>query len=88
VLAVDVEEGADLAKDNGSYSLYKISRRTNQRRSKDVLSHNCQNGSLSDISGNNWNIFAFPSECNFSGQKFSLSLVKLIKEGKIPLQQQ
>lgn len=88
MLAVDVEEGADLAKDNGSYSLYKISRRTNQRRSKDVLSHNCQNGSLSDISGNNWNIFAFPSECNFSGQKFSLSLVKLIKEGKIPLQQQ
>uniref|UniRef100_A0A0E0E571 Molybdenum cofactor sulfurase n=1 Tax=Oryza meridionalis TaxID=40149 RepID=A0A0E0E571_9ORYZ len=88
VLAVDVEEVADLATDNGSDGLYKISRRSNQRRSKDVLSHGCQNGSLLDISGNNWNIFAFPSECNFSGQKFSLSLVKLIKEGKIPLQQQ
>uniref|UniRef100_A0A0E0LEI6 Molybdenum cofactor sulfurase n=1 Tax=Oryza punctata TaxID=4537 RepID=A0A0E0LEI6_ORYPU len=72
VLAVDVEEVADLAKNHGSDSLYKISRRSNQRRGKDVLSHNCQNGSLSDI----------------LGQKFSLSLVKLIKEGKIPLQQQ
>lgn len=59
MLAVDVEEGADLAKDNGSYSLYKISRRTNQRRSKDVLSHNCQNGSLSDISGQSLMIFIF-----------------------------
>jgi molybdenum cofactor sulfurtransferase len=45
---------------------------------------------LCDI-GNNWNLFAFPSECNFSGQKFNLNLVKLIKEGKVagfPSQQQ
>ncbi|KAL5199302.1 hypothetical protein ABZP36_020505 [Zizania latifolia] len=87
-MAVDVEEVVDLAKNHDSGSLYKISRHSDQRRDKDVLSHNYQNGRLSDISGNNWNIFAFPSECNFSGQKFNLNLVKLIKEGKIPLQQQ
>ncbi|XP_006656363.1 molybdenum cofactor sulfurase [Oryza brachyantha] len=87
-MAIDVEEVVDLAKNHGSDSSYKISRHSNQRRGKDVLSDSCHNGSFSDISGNTWNIFAFPSECNFSGQKFSLSLVKLIKEGKIPLQQQ
>uniref|UniRef100_A0A0D9WT42 Molybdenum cofactor sulfurase n=1 Tax=Leersia perrieri TaxID=77586 RepID=A0A0D9WT42_9ORYZ len=88
VLAVDVEEVVDLAKNHGSDSLYRISRHSDQRRGKDVLLHNSQNGSLSNIPGNNWNIFAFPSECNFSGHKFSLSLVKLIKEGKISLKQQ
>ncbi|GJN39087.1 hypothetical protein PR202_gb28183 [Eleusine coracana subsp. coracana] len=42
-------------------------------------------------SGNHVNLFAFPSECNFSGHKFNLSLVKFIKEGKFmdfPSQQQ
>lgn len=37
------------------------------------------------VAGNVYNLFAFPSECNFSGQKFPLDLVKVIKEdgGKI-----
>ncbi|KAG8653142.1 molybdenum cofactor sulfurase isoform X2 [Manihot esculenta] len=30
--------------------------------------------------GNSYNLFAFPSECNFSGFRFSLELVKLIKD--------
>lgn len=30
--------------------------------------------------GDACNLFAFPSECNFSGSRFSLDLVKLIKE--------
>uniref|UniRef100_A0A0A9DHA7 Molybdenum cofactor sulfurase n=1 Tax=Arundo donax TaxID=35708 RepID=A0A0A9DHA7_ARUDO len=77
-VAVDIEEVADPSKSYGSDSLFKISRHSNQRRGEDVY----QNGSLASISGNNLNLFAFPSECNFSGHKFNLSLVKLIKEGK------
>ncbi|XP_048546129.1 molybdenum cofactor sulfurase [Triticum urartu] len=92
-LAVDIEEDKGLEKNHGSPSsgLFKISRHSNQRRGGDVLSQNCQNGSLSTVSENNWNLFAFPSECNFSGQKFNLNLVKLIKEGNLvglPSQQQ
>lgn len=30
--------------------------------------------------GNAYNLFAFPSECNFSGLRFSLDLANLIKE--------
>ncbi|KAE8124542.1 hypothetical protein FH972_019417 [Carpinus fangiana] len=30
--------------------------------------------------GDTYNLFAFPSECNFSGLRFSLDLVKIIKE--------
>lgn len=35
--------------------------------------------------GNVFNLFAFPSECNFSGRKFHLDLVEIIKgnAGKI-----
>uniref|UniRef100_A0A804R8Y3 Molybdenum cofactor sulfurase n=1 Tax=Zea mays TaxID=4577 RepID=A0A804R8Y3_MAIZE len=82
VSAVDVEEVVDPSKNHESDSLFKVSKRSNQRRGDNVLLHNYQNGSLSAISGNNLNLFAFPSECNFSGHKFNLSLVKLIKEGK------
>ncbi|XP_047084225.1 molybdenum cofactor sulfurase-like [Lolium rigidum] len=91
VLAVDINEDSDLESNHGSPSSFKISTHSNQRRGEDALSHNCQNGNLSAVSGNNWNLFAFPSECNFSGQKFNLNLVKLIKEGKVagfPSQQQ
>ncbi|KAK3131055.1 hypothetical protein QOZ80_6BG0501430 [Eleusine coracana subsp. coracana] len=82
VLAVDVEEVGDPSKDDGSDHWFKISRHSNQRRGDDVLLHNYQNGSLTATSGNHVNLFAFPSECNFSGHKFNLSLVKFIKEGK------
>ncbi|XP_022947409.1 molybdenum cofactor sulfurase isoform X2 [Cucurbita moschata] len=33
--------------------------------------------------GSAYNLFAFPSECNFSGLKFSLELVKTVKEDSI-----
>ncbi|KAJ1260323.1 hypothetical protein BS78_10G223400 [Paspalum vaginatum] len=91
VSAVDVEEVIDPSKNHGTDSLFKISKRSNQRRGDDALLHNYKNGSLTSISGNSLNLFAFPSECNFSGHKFNLSLVKLIKEGKFmsfPSQQQ
>lgn len=32
------------------------------------------------VAGGAYNLFAFPSECNFSGLRFSLDLVKIIKE--------
>ncbi|XP_008456317.2 molybdenum cofactor sulfurase isoform X3 [Cucumis melo] len=36
-----------------------------------------------DHTGSAYNLFAFPSECNFSGSKFSLELVKIVKEDLI-----
>ncbi|XP_038901662.1 molybdenum cofactor sulfurase isoform X3 [Benincasa hispida] len=36
-----------------------------------------------DHTGSAYNLFAFPSECNFSGSKFSLELVKIVKEDSI-----
>ncbi|KAL6873775.1 hypothetical protein ACP4OV_013857 [Aristida adscensionis] len=80
-LAVDVEEIIDPSKNHGSDSSFKISRHRSQRRGEDVLLHNYQNGNPTSSLGNNLNLFAFPSECNFSGQKFNLGLVNLIKEG-------
>nr|CAB3468709.1 unnamed protein product [Digitaria exilis] len=83
VSAVDVEELVEPSKNHGSDSLFKVSKRSNQRRGDDAFLHNYQNGNLTGISaGNTLNLFAFPSECNFSGHKFNLSLVNLIKEGK------
>nr|CAB3471132.1 unnamed protein product [Digitaria exilis] len=83
VSAVDVEELVEPSKNHGSDSLFKVSKRSNQRRGDDAFLHNYQNGNLTGISaGNKLNLFAFPSECNFSGHKFNLSLVNLIKEGK------
>lgn len=32
------------------------------------------------VAGDVYNLFAFPSECNFSGMRFNLDLVNLIKE--------
>ncbi|XP_021306239.1 molybdenum cofactor sulfurase isoform X2 [Sorghum bicolor] len=82
VSAVDVEEVVDPSNNHESDRFFKVSKHSNQRRGDDLLLHNYQNGSLTAISGNNLNLFAFPSECNFSGHKFNLNLVKLIKEGK------
>ncbi|XP_073149560.1 molybdenum cofactor sulfurase isoform X2 [Henckelia pumila] len=33
-----------------------------------------------EFTSNTYNLFAFPSECNFSGQRFKLDLVNVIKE--------
>lgn len=32
------------------------------------------------ITGDTYNLFAFPSECNFSGLRFNLDLVNFMKE--------
>ena len=32
------------------------------------------------IAGDAYNLFAFPSECNFSGLRFSLDLVNIVKQ--------
>ncbi|KZV31597.1 molybdenum cofactor sulfurase-like [Dorcoceras hygrometricum] len=34
-----------------------------------------------EFTSNTYNLFAFPSECNFSGQRFNLELVNVFKEG-------
>ncbi|KAM0950783.1 putative molybdenum cofactor sulfurtransferase [Dioscorea sansibarensis] len=36
--------------------------------------------SSSDLNGCTYNLFAFPSECNFSGMRFHLDLVNIIKD--------
>ncbi|XP_026384737.1 molybdenum cofactor sulfurase-like [Papaver somniferum] len=77
-LAVDVEE---IENQNGhprnDLSSLKLSQRSAQRRSRtEILEDIPTANSL----GSAYNLFAFPSECNFSGMKFSLDLVKLMKE--------
>ncbi|KAF5179121.1 Molybdenum cofactor sulfurase [Thalictrum thalictroides] len=47
------------------------------RRSTARFSREKSGANSSDTS---YNLFAFPSECNFSGSKFSLDLVKTVKE--------
>ncbi|CAL9107776.1 unnamed protein product [Musa textilis] len=75
-VAVDVKEGTCLQ--NGSHeSSFEFLEHTVQRRAH-FFQQNAQNGKTS---GNTYNLFAFPSECNFSGQKFSLDLVNYVKEG-------
>jgi len=51
VSAVDIEEVVDPSNNQGSDSLFKISKHSNQRRGDDVLLHTHQNGSLTTISG-------------------------------------
>ncbi|KAG0471150.1 hypothetical protein HPP92_015696 [Vanilla planifolia] len=84
-LSVDIEEVEHLGSsktflDNLQYSILK--------RSEAISKVELQNGKYS---GKKYNLFAFPSECNFSGLKFPLELVNTIKEsagiiGGCPLQ--
>ncbi|CAL9145333.1 unnamed protein product [Musa hybrid cultivar] len=75
-VAVDVKEGTCLQ--NISHeSSFEFLEHTVQRRAH-LFQQNAPNGKTS---GNTYNLFAFPSECNFSGQKFSLDLVNYVKEG-------
>ncbi|XP_074573005.1 molybdenum cofactor sulfurase isoform X1 [Curcuma longa] len=76
-VAVDVENITNLQ--NGTHnSTFVFSEHTVQRRPESLSLKHGQNGKLS---GSTCNLFAFPSECNFSGQKFSLDLVNYVKEG-------
>ncbi|KMT00618.1 hypothetical protein BVRB_9g219130 [Beta vulgaris subsp. vulgaris] len=73
-VAVDVEELVGLCTSSiDKRTLFKVSQHTTQRR----------NGNESmgeNTAGNACHLFAFPSECNFSGVRFNLDLVRAIKE--------
>ncbi|XP_070018899.1 molybdenum cofactor sulfurase isoform X2 [Nicotiana sylvestris] len=71
--AVDIEESTHLGESESPKSNLKLTQHHVQRRSE------C--GELKEgTTGNAYNLFAFPSECNFSGRKFDPYLVKVIKE--------
>ncbi|KAJ4810324.1 Molybdenum cofactor sulfurase [Rhynchospora pubera] len=78
VFAVDAENNeCQYDKTHCCQSSYiKFVKHNIQRRSQYVSRQNTQNGGLS---GEVYNMFAFPSECSFSGQKFPLDIVNLIK---------
>ncbi|KAF8412742.1 hypothetical protein HHK36_000711 [Tetracentron sinense] len=72
--AVDIEEVEHqdgVSKSN--ISCVKISQCPTQRRYEAKFPEEVPKGNV-------YSLFAFPSECNFSGMKFSLDLVKIIKE--------
>ncbi|KAK9275964.1 hypothetical protein L1049_023239 [Liquidambar formosana] len=72
--AIDIEEaGHHGGASRNSVSSIKVTQHPIQRRKEaGVLEE--------EPTGNAYNLFAFPSECNFSGERFSLDLVKIIKE--------
>ncbi|PIN09781.1 Molybdenum cofactor sulfurase [Handroanthus impetiginosus] len=73
-IAVDIEDVADLDWRGDGKSAIKIIPHTVQRRGEAAWREKEQTSST-------YNLFAFPSECNFSGLKFNLDLVNVIKEG-------
>ncbi|XP_059284298.1 molybdenum cofactor sulfurase isoform X1 [Lycium ferocissimum] len=71
--AVDIEEGTHRSESESPKSNLKLTQHHVQRRS--------EGGVLKEgMTGNAYNLFAFPSECNFSGRKFDPYLVNIIKE--------
>ncbi|KAI5332642.1 hypothetical protein L3X38_022771 [Prunus dulcis] len=70
--AMDVEETVHHGVSNGTAASMKVLQHQVQRRN--------EASSLEEPTGEAYNLFAFPSECNFSGLRFSLDLVKIIKE--------
>ncbi|XP_057765284.1 molybdenum cofactor sulfurase [Salvia miltiorrhiza] len=73
-IAVDIEDIADFHTTSGRKSVIKIVPHTVQRRGE----ADCRK--IHETS-ETYNLFAFPSECNFSGLRFNLDLVNSIKEG-------
>ncbi|XP_015882118.3 molybdenum cofactor sulfurase isoform X1 [Ziziphus jujuba] len=72
--AIDIEEETVHHKlSNGSAASMGALQHQVQRRNEARFPEN-------EPTGNVYNLFAFPSECNFSGLKFSLDLVKTIKK--------
>ncbi|OMO53429.1 Aminotransferase, class V/Cysteine desulfurase [Corchorus olitorius] len=72
--AVDVREAVH--QDGASKSpvtSVKISQHPVQRRSEAGMLEG-------ELTGDAYNLFAFPSECNFSGSRFNLELVKIVKQ--------
>ncbi|OVA00053.1 Aminotransferase [Macleaya cordata] len=73
--AVDIEEVEHHnVQPRSALSSIKLSQHPPQRRSGARIFEEASKASSV------YNLFAFPSECNFSGVKFSLDLVKIIKE--------
>ncbi|CAN7098649.1 unnamed protein product [Brassica rapa subsp. narinosa] len=68
--AVDIEEAANQP---SSGPFIKVKPRAVQRRNTSQLQNE-------ESRGDACNLFAFPSECNFTGLRFNLDLVNLIKE--------
>ncbi|CAH9115320.1 unnamed protein product [Cuscuta epithymum] len=70
VFAVDARDNDN---SQSNQSTFKISHRPIQRRFEAEL---LEEGSTEKI----YNLFALPSECNFSGRRFNLDLVNFVKE--------
>ncbi|GMY33370.1 molybdenum cofactor sulfurase isoform X2, partial [Fagus crenata] len=71
--AVDIEEAVHHGVSRGIAASVSLSQHQIQRR-------NVERFLGEEPTGDAYNLFAFPSECNFSGLRFSLDLVKIIKE--------
>ncbi|THG16873.1 hypothetical protein TEA_020607 [Camellia sinensis var. sinensis] len=72
--AIDIEEAAHVGVGFRSpVSSIKVLRHHIQRRNEARIL-------AEELTGNAFNLFAFPSECNFSGSRFSLDLVNIIKD--------
>ncbi|XP_024008774.1 molybdenum cofactor sulfurase isoform X2 [Eutrema salsugineum] len=72
--AVDIEETANKPGQLASSGPFiKVKHRAVQMRNTSKLQKE-------ESRGDAYNLFAFPSECNFTGLRFNLDLVKLIKE--------
>ncbi|XP_077244486.1 molybdenum cofactor sulfurase (LOS5) (ABA3) isoform X3 [Tasmannia lanceolata] len=67
-LAIDIEDVKHQDTSSVKVSQYPIQRRVEARFSGE------------DPNGSIYNLFGFPSECNFSGVKFDLNLVNIIKK--------
>ncbi|KAL8144553.1 hypothetical protein V2J09_017585 [Rumex salicifolius] len=70
--AVDVEEFMDESLSRDSRASFKLSQHSFMRRNKVYLKE--------EYNGKMYHLFAFPSECNFSGVKFNHDLVSFVKE--------
>ncbi|KAL5545083.1 hypothetical protein UlMin_008867 [Ulmus minor] len=76
--AIDIEETVHEEISNGDVASMRVSQHQVQRR--------IDPGFLwEEPIGDAYNLFAFPSECNFSGFRFSLDLVKIMKEDSAKL---
>ncbi|KAG5546857.1 hypothetical protein RHGRI_018880 [Rhododendron griersonianum] len=72
--AIDIEEAAhDGGGCKSPVSSIKVLQRPTLRRNEATLLEE-------EPSGDAYNLFAFPSECNFSGSRFSLHLVNTVKD--------
>ncbi|XAR53536.1 Molybdenum cofactor sulfurtransferase [Bertholletia excelsa] len=71
-IAVDIEEAVHYGRDRSLASSIKVLKRPMQRRDEARFQKD-------EATGDAYNLFAFPSECNFSGSRFSLELVNVIK---------